>query len=409
MRILVCSLQVSRGGSLGHFHPALELALMFKDEHHKVALLPLPSPLDDDAAQVVRGLGIQYLAPPPLTSVFFNTQTLGEMARDPKRVAAVYQSFLLDPIPYQKDKVMQMIQDFSPTIIIFDLMVYLAKIAATFLKIPEIGFCAGLKLVAPHRFQTLYANMARELLPIRNQFFRSVQGEIKFHHLEVLAKHANLVFAPVELVGKESIWDDSIFCIGPLAPSHHRNEKTANSFGNDAKKYALLSFGSVLDPADYPVVLQSVIDCTHELDLELFVVSKKLSTSKSWPHVHYFPYLPLLSMIKDAEFFIHHGGANSFSEALLHGAKQIIIPLTTDQPMQAHYLTKAQAGYSLAPKDVTKIELFKIIRRLMDAGDTVHENRQILSRLYQSANARGEVINLAKKLSFESYEEPHRD
>ncbi len=371
MKILIVSLQVSRSGSKGHLHPAIELAMEAKRRGHTTAILPLPSHLGDEDQRQIEALGIEYLVPPKLPNqIIKSPEELGQLAADHSRVHLAYKSFLIDPLMEQTDLVEKIVSDFNPEVVVYDLLAYLGAIIAEKLKIPAVGYCAGLKLVAPNELQETYIQVSRKIAGIRNEAFTALNYSGKMHHLELISPLANLVFATDAVVEHEIL--DKIHLVGPLHPSKNRGDNIS-SF-KPSKPYAVLSFGSVLDPADYPNILNSAIEAASQFGLRLYIGSKKLSHSgfELPSHVEVQTYLPLPSIIGDADFYIHHGGANSFSEALTLGAKQILVPLTTDQPIQSYYLTNNGIGFSIKPQDVSSQSLVDLVRKFHDLDNDVH-------------------------------------
>jgi zeaxanthin glucosyltransferase len=398
-KILIASLQVSTDGSKGHLHPALELALEAKDQGHEVAILPLPSKLGPaDEAQLLCAQ-VEYILPPALPAHVIRTpRELLNFALDSTKAHLAYQSFLLDPLPYQLEKIATILKAYAPDVVVYDMLVYGAPIAARRLGILDIGYCAGLKLIAPNNLQGFYRSVAARIKKQRASLCESEGLNLDFHHLELLSNIANLVFANQDLIchGAEN---NNVHCIGPLHPSRRRDNEPIFSIPTD--HYAVLCFGSVLDAADHPQILQSVFELTSLLQLKLLVGSKKLAASHSKlpSHVTAYPYLPLPRIISEAQFYIHHGGANSFSEALIFGAKQILIPLVNDQPIQAHFLKTLGAGFTLAPHDVTRNTLLPIALCLMDKKDEIHIRIEHIARECQNDSGAKKAIHLIQGLN----------
>lgn len=63
-------------------------------------------------------------------------------------------------------------------------------------------------------------------------------------------------------------------------------------------------------------------------------------------NVHIYKSVPQLDVLKMAEVFITHGGMNSVSEALVSGTPMVVIPLVSDQPVNARCIEKLGVGKS---------------------------------------------------------------
>ena len=65
------------------------------------------------------------------------------------------------------------------------------------------------------------------------------------------------------------------------------------------------------------------------------------------------PHVPQLSVLKQASLFITHGGMNSVSEAMACGVPMVVIPFTSDQPVNARQVERLNLGKVLPPRSVT--------------------------------------------------------
>ncbi|MBK7963533.1 MAG: glycosyltransferase family 1 protein [Bdellovibrionales bacterium] len=403
MRILISSLQVSESGSKGHLHPAVELALEAKRKGHEVAILPLPSRLGKEDALQLQRANIQYIPPPLLpTHIIKSPNELAQLAADPTQVHRAYSSFLIEPIVFQKKGIEEILERFDPDAILYDLLVYSAPLIGRKLGIPDIGYCAGLKLIAPESLLGIYAEVAKKLRTQRDKIVQAMGDDAHFHHMELLSNNGQFVFAPEKLFAGEQTGTSKTIFAGALPISENRSDQKEVNFEIPQNDYVVLSFGSVLDPADFPHVTQAVIKTTQALGLKLLIGSRKMARMNDLPnHVKTFKYLPLSQLIASAKAYIHHGGANSFSEALRLGARQVLIPLTTDQPIQAHYLNKIEAGISLEPKDVTESSIRDSIIRLSNKEDRLRVSIENVSREYQESSGATAAIMFMENMKSE--------
>lgn len=399
MKILIASLQVSESGSKGHLHPAVELALEAKRKGYEVAILPVPSRLGEEDALQLQRTNIQYIQPPLLPQKIIKTPNeLAQLAADSTQVHRAYSSFLLEPIEFQKNEIEKILEEFRPDIILYDLLVYSVPLIGRKLGIPDVGYCAGLKLIAPESLLGTYAEVAKKLKNQCEQIIQTMTNEAHFHHLELLSKNGHLIFAPENLFSSEHSDKFKTIFTGALPISENRSDLKDKSFNSPQDDYIVLSFGSVLDPADFPQITQAVINASKSLGLNLIIGSRKMTDIANLPeHVKAYKYLPISQLISSAKAYIHHGGANSFSEALRLGAKQILIPLTTDQPIQAHYLKKLGAGISIEPKNVNELSIRNSVTRLSNE-DTIRTSIDKVCTEYQKSSGATAAINFLEKV-----------
>lgn len=64
-------------------------------------------------------------------------------------------------------------------------------------------------------------------------------------------------------------------------------------------------------------------------------------------------FIPQISILKQSDIFITHGGMNSVSEAMTYGVPMVVIPFVSDQPTNAEQIVKLGLGKKL---DYSKID-----------------------------------------------------
>lgn len=397
MKIIISSLQVSKGASKGHLHPAIEIGLELKRRGHQVAIMPLPSPLSlADRAQVER-CGFDIIDPPELPDGLpLPPAELGRLAKNADTAALAYHSFLVAPLEYQFAKVVEKIQAYKPDIIVYDLLIYAAPFAARQLNIPDIAFCAGLKLIAPDTFTRIYQSIAVQLKPDIDSFMKKFNLSAEFHHLELLSNSYQFVFTPPEFINHRADMPRGTMLTGALPISTPRCEETLE-YQTNGKKTVVLCFGSVLDPVNYERITTIIINTAKLLDLHLFIATRHPEKIVQSDAITAEDYLPLPQLLKQANIFIHHGGANTFSEALTLGVPQLLIPLTTDQPIQAEYLKQAQAGVAIYPDELTDKNCYQAFLSLLDKTNPLHLRIDSVKELFQQQNGASHACQLIEE------------
>ncbi|MDA8794022.1 FAD-binding protein, partial [Bacteriovoracaceae bacterium] len=391
MKILICSLQVSTQGAKGHFMPAVEIALQAKRSGHDVALLPLPCQLGDDDIKLCKNFGIRLLSTPPLPQgIIKNKEDLAKLASNNSKTHMAFKSFMIDPLKYQYKALMDIIRRETPDVIVNDLLLYLPTIISNKLNIINYGYCAGFKLIVDESLSNRYKDYYKLLSPDIDSFLNETKSNLRFKNLECLTKGGNFVFLPAQInISKND--NTNVKCIGSLPNSLDKKELKIKPLN---KPYAVLSFGSVLDPFDYPSITQKIIQFCANEGLHLFISTKKSIDDKN---ITAMPYLPINQLLNNAKLYIHHGGANSFNEATRSGAPQILIPLTTDQPIQADILKNLGHGFSLDKKNITLKILKDIILEFQSKTSFVNKKRLELKDIFSSSNGAMAIIQEIEK------------
>lgn len=386
MKILISSLQVTQGGSRGHLRPAIELALALTRRGHEVFILPLPSALSDDDKQLLRSHQLTWIDPPALpTGVLKSRHELAQLAAELATTSQAYYSFLVAPLDYQFEGVQRLIKTVSPDVIVYDLLVYAAPLAARSLGIPDIGYCAGLKLIAPDSLTTIYQKIHRDIHPAIEAFLQKQSLQAVFHHLELLSSTHQLVFVPDRFIHHtHEPYPAGTALVGAL-PVCATSQSTIPEALLRHDQPIIVCFGSALDPADYTMMMPIIISVAKHYQKHLIISSHQPNCFSSDDHITVAHNLPLVELLPSASMLIHHGGANTFSEALTLGVPQLLIPLTTDQPIQASLLQHSQCGITLARDEITKDNVAHAFDILLDKQHPIHQKIHAAKCLYQSS------------------------
>lgn len=238
-----------------------------------------------------------------------------------------------------------------------------------------------------------YQIIQQKIAPQLNHFLKSNKLNAQFHHLELLSTSHQLVFAPDKFISPLNyhlpVGTKLVGSLSPLDAKKNENDFPPFAYAKDA---IILCFGSALDPADYEILLQTIIKTAQKFSRHLIIGSRKLSpiTTKT---ITISPYLPLHFLMKKAALLIHHGGANSFSEALTIGIPQILIPLANDQIIQGEYLTQSMAGITIDHHAVTEKTLEQAFERVFDAKNELHKHRKRAQTIFTKENG---AMNAAK-------------
>lgn len=126
------------------------------------------------------------------------------------------------------------------------------------------------------------------------------------------------------------------------------------------------SFGSLgaLDTA----LIQRLIDAFADFPARFIVnVGSYLDSYERVPdNVHLGDWFPQPSVVAQVDLFIHHGGNNSFCEALYHGVPSLVMPYCWDGHDNAQRAAQTGLGYRVDRSDWTQDALHRAIRGALD-------------------------------------------
>jgi UDP:flavonoid glycosyltransferase YjiC (YdhE family) len=142
--------------------------------------------------------------------------------------------------------------------------------------------------------------------------------------------------------------------------------------------------------------MELIIRVARQFKRHLLIASRKLGHISA-KDITVTEYLPLPDLMNHAGLVIHHGGANIFSEAIRAGARQILIPLTTDQPIQGELLNRIQAGITIRQDEVSEENLQSAFQQLLDPDQAIHHHIRKMRDLSQQANGAINAATLIEK------------
>lgn len=337
MRVLLFSLQVTKAGSRGHLHPWLGVVQRLAREH-EVFWCAVPSAMGEADAQLVTAAGAKILPTPVSDWRPPTEQQLAHWALDRTQIWRAYRSFLLEPDlvgPLQ-----DLIRDLAPDRIAMDGMAYSAALACG--HRPYVAVCAGLKLLHRGPFDQAYRGDFAPLLAERRRLF---PASARFRLFELLSPQANVVFTVPSLDPEGP--EEGLHCVGPSLPLGERGDEPPFPWDRLPEEFVYASFGSVHSQIPLPQVVPDLVEACRRLNL--FLVLASAHYTDLGPHVLSVPYAPQLQLLQRCSRYVSHGGANSFTEALAHGVPQLVVPLSSDQPLQVTLIERADAGLGVLP------------------------------------------------------------
>lgn len=97
--------------------------------------------------------------------------------------------------------------------------------------------------------------------------------------------------------------------------------------------------------------------------------------------VHHFDYLPFRPLLPHAAALISHGGIGTLAQGLAAGIPQLVMPMSHDQPDNAHRLERLGVGKSLWPRDFEGPTVAEQLATLLGSADVQARSRELAQRI----------------------------
>ena len=157
--------------------------------------------------------------------------------------------------------------------------------------------------------------------------------------------------------------------VGPLV----RHEELPPGYrawaSDDGRPRVYVALGTFLSRRDD--VLATVASALRRLDVRAAIACGPTPVARLGPLPTGWiasPHLPQVALVRHADVVVCHGGNNSVQEARLAGARQLILPFSTDQFSIGHDVERCGSGQVLDPNRLDGKELAESIGQLAAAG-----------------------------------------
>ncbi len=376
----------------GHLHPMIGVAQWLRRLGHTVGWLSLPEPAPQLAHLGVEVLHLPHSAPaaPPLET---GGEALARLVRDEAALGRWIRGLLLDAVPALIAPVREGVRAFRPDVMALDGMQYAAVLAAHLEQIPWAGVSSALTLLEPEIELALLRNV-RALAADREALFASYGFAARFRTCECLSPRLNTIFATEALVGPDARIPPATHLVGPSRPLEARGDEVDFPWERlGAKPVVYASFGSQI--SWQPELFRLIAEAAAPLGVTLVLSAGALAGTdftRSLPgDVVAVPYAPQRQLLPRASAFLSHGGANSVMEALTEGVPLLLLPICNDQPVQAHFLTRAGAGLALDPNTLTVEACRAALTRLLEPDSPLRAKVAAISASYQARDGAREA------------------
>ena len=110
-------------------------------------------------------------------------------------------------------------------------------------------------------------------------------------------------------------------------------------------------------------------------------------------NVQHFPFAPLSKILPRCAALVHHGGIGTTAAGLAGGVPQLIMPMSHDQPNNAHWVHKLGVGDRLMPAKFTGGRVAKVLGPLLESAVVKQRCTEVAARC-AAQDAVAETVDL---------------
>jgi MGT family glycosyltransferase len=196
----------------------------------------------------------------------------------------------------------------------------------------------------------------------------------------------------------------NVHLVGPSTPLGPRGDEPDFPWEKlrDDRPIVYAAFGSVHTQEGLADIITPLRAATRRLGAQLVASSEALaargSLSGDEDDCLVVAYAPQRQLLERVDVFLTHGGANSVMEALYAGTPLLIVPLSNDQPWQAHLVTQRGVGLHIERKSLNVESCTDALARLLPRQSEIRRNLAQVRASYRQHNGAEEAARLLLRL-----------
>ncbi len=280
------------------------------------------------------------------------------------------------------------VREFRPDVVAADAQMYAAFIAAYLEGIPWVSIARANLNPFMFRFESALAREAEQVTPSRAEMFASFGMAPEFRIWECLSPILNLSFVTEALIGERTEIPPHTVLAGPSIPPVLRGEGEDFPWQRLAsdRPIVYVSFGSM--NSWQPRLIRIVAEAAEPLGVQLVIPCGDLAATD---HVKNLPGNPVVvamapqtPLLAKAAAFVSHAGAGSLMDACYYGVPMLAIPLTSDQPANAHVISQmAKIGLAIDPLKVDVANCRQALVALLAENSEIRSSLQRVTASYR--------------------------
>lgn len=107
-------------------------------------------------------------------------------------------------------------------------------------------------------------------------------------------------------------------------------------------------------------------------------------------------FVPQISILKQADVFVTHGGMNSVSEAMTYGVPMVVIPFESDQPTNGEQVVKLGLGKMLEHSKTDAAALRETVMSMLNE-DKIKQNSAVMKDTIKNCLGNSGAVRLIEK------------
>ncbi len=381
-RILVFSLAVR-----GHVNPLRALAEdLLRRGHHVTWMARKVTDLAvDPGVPGVETRHVDWSWLPPEKKLDF-----AAAARDFERYVENNVDWRLKSIDPLVPRLRAAIRELRPDLVVADGQMYPGIIAAIQEDIPFVSTITSPAFMMPPDFDCDLTRALEIVDGPRAQLFRAHGVEPNFVAWDYVSPLENYVFALPELVGTFRPLPERTHLVGASLFFDREEDRSDYPWDrlHDRAPLVYASFGTVwyAQPDLFRTIANACLKLGFQLAATIGGLADTSFVSTLPREVVARRLTPQLKMLERADVCITHGGANTVMESIYFGVPQLVVPLCTDQPVNAFFVRSSGVGLEISPRDLTEERCADALKRLAAHDGREREMTRRVQRAYRSAD-----------------------
>ena len=193
----------------------------------------------------------------------------------------------------------------------------------------------------------------------------------------------NLVYTLRDYQPYQEDFNDDLYKF--LGPSIYDRQEVLD-YQKSNRPLIYISLGTIVKRGQK--FFQDCIEAFRDEEVDVIIsVGKqfKINALKNVPsHIHIYPYVAQIEVLKQADVFVTHGGMNSINEAFSYGVKTVVVPFNSDQPINANTVEHMNIGKRLDFEKANKNTIHDVVIDVLNHQE-MKDNLNKLQKLIEVA------------------------